>query len=532
MKSIYSYRAVNLLFFLVLSLQALNLLFTWLPQYVRLNLNQALFVFLPAYLYLRLTRQPAAERVRWHWPGWKVGLLAGLIGLGLYPVSAATAGILIQVLGYSNLPVQPDVIPTTLLMGVLAILAYAVMAPLCEEFLFRGVIQPVYEQRSGRTAVLFTGLLFIVFHLSLLQGLSIVLLALVLGFIFHRTRSLPASILAHFGANLPAALLLTEGLFPWRVQPFLFSPLGILGGVGLSFLSLAGLIFLTARRADEPERTTRLTPSPLWAAAWPLLAAGILYLGFVGMEVLTARNPEQAAPPLILSPVRVEGQHTWQFSIYNVIDEAVGEGECLLEAGGDEVELTCLSETRPYEVQIGRSYYASSGGTRRDQTRWRQADGQIVSGSTLIHIPSQEYDFALTWTMGPSALDIQIQEGGTETATSLPLEVTPLQSGEKLLVVTNFTWPWQIQGIPLRQGEVGRVVYFNAHTWRQATQDMGPQAETLRISVSGLEDAATPAGYIQAWKVDLGGQQTAWYALDSPHLVVKFFNRSETLYQK
>jgi hypothetical protein len=68
------------------------------------------------------------------------------------------------------------------------------MAPLCEEFMFRGVIQPVYETRGAKWGVIFVGLLFIVFHLSLLQGLSIILLALALGFVNYSTRSLQASI--------------------------------------------------------------------------------------------------------------------------------------------------------------------------------------------------------------------------------------------------------------------------------------------------------------------------------------------------
>ena len=70
MQSKNSIRAVNILLLIVLCLETANLFFTWLPQYVRLILNEALFVFLPAYLYLRITRQPVAERVRWSWPGW------------------------------------------------------------------------------------------------------------------------------------------------------------------------------------------------------------------------------------------------------------------------------------------------------------------------------------------------------------------------------------------------------------------------------------------------------------------------------
>jgi hypothetical protein len=75
-------RHINLLFLIVVVLQAANLLFLWLPQYVRLLLNEALFVFLPAYLYLRFTRQPVLSRVHWRWPGGLAALLSLCAGRG------------------------------------------------------------------------------------------------------------------------------------------------------------------------------------------------------------------------------------------------------------------------------------------------------------------------------------------------------------------------------------------------------------------------------------------------------------------
>jgi membrane protease YdiL (CAAX protease family) len=174
--------------------------------------------------------------VSWRWPGGLAALLSLCAGLGLYPVSAVSAGLLQQLLGYTNFSVPADAIPTTLTMALLAVLAYAIMAPFCEEFLFRRVIQPVYAQRGPRRAILWVGVLFIVFHLALLQELSIIPLSLALGYVFYRTRSLPASILTHFGANLPAALVITKGVFNLTLTPVLFSPPLIFGGLILDKL--------------------------------------------------------------------------------------------------------------------------------------------------------------------------------------------------------------------------------------------------------------------------------------------------------
>jgi membrane protease YdiL (CAAX protease family) len=531
------YRAVNLLFLLVLSLQTANAVFMWLPQYVRLSLNQALFVFLPAYLFLRLTRQPVKKRVRWNWPGWKIAFTAMVIGMGLYPLSAASAAVLTQVLGYTFLPVPPDVIPTTLLMSLLAVFAYAVMAPLCEEFLFRGVIQPVYEQRSGLWAVLFTGLLFIIFHLSLLQGLSIVLLALILGFVYHRTKSLQASILTHFGANFLAAVVITEGVFLTRAQAILFTPGVIAGGAVASLFALAVLIRLTRTR-DTTERKEgflqeAVSYHPARAASfWPILPAAAIFFTLIGLEFITARSPEKLLPPLSLSPVPAAEVQHWSYQVRNIVDDYVGEGECSLRSTDTHASLVCSAQMQAYEVTIGRSYFASSGGTQEEHIQWRLQDGQAVSGSTSINIPHMEYDYSLEWLYEVDGLEIKVFERGEEKDMSLDLDDTPLASDSSQLLVTNFTWPWQLSGMTFKQGEAGRAVYFRAHTWRPETQDSGPVARRTVIAVVGQEDVQTPAGTFRTWKVSLDDAQTAWYSMENPQMVVKMFNGSETWYLK
>ena len=57
--------AVNILFLIVLCLQVVNFLFLEMPQFVRMILNEALFVLLPTLIFLRLMRLPFREMVRW-----------------------------------------------------------------------------------------------------------------------------------------------------------------------------------------------------------------------------------------------------------------------------------------------------------------------------------------------------------------------------------------------------------------------------------------------------------------------------------
>ena len=339
-----TYRAVNLLFLIVLLLQVSNVLLLWMPQYVRLILNQALFVLLPAYLYLRLTRQPIRERVRWRWPGWKVAALALLIGAALYPLSATSAGVLQQLLGYVDFALPDDAIPSTALMGVLGIVAYAVMAPIREEFLFRGVIQPVYQRRGPRWGIPWVGFLFTIFHLSLLQGLSIVLLALALGFVNYRTRSLPASILTHVGANSLAALVLTSDIFVPGITAMVSSPTVLVASPAVALIAFVAFVRLT-RQVDQPPQTVEPDPGghPLaLAASWPLLIAGVFYLLVIGAEFRAARSPE-LSEPLRVSAADWDEARGWQCEVRNIVDDVVGDGECQLVQDGPLVELTCTS---------------------------------------------------------------------------------------------------------------------------------------------------------------------------------------------
>ncbi len=517
--------AVNLLFLLVFCLQVSNLLFLWLPQYVRLILNQVFFIFLPAYVYLRVTRQPVLEQVRWRWPGWKSALLALLIGMGLYPLSIVSAGVFQNLLGLT-FEAPADAIPATAGMAVLAIIAYAVMAPLCEEFLFRGVIQPVYEGLSARWAVFFVGFLFILFHLSLVQGLSIILLALALGFVFLRTRSLPASILTHFGANLLAALVITSGVFKSPLPAVLFSLPVILGGVLLSLLALLLLVIVT--RAPEP------VPAPPAArlslrTGWPLLAAVLIYLGLTGADFLQARAPAIISNPLQVNSAVWQQELTLRYEIKNIIDQPVGTGECQLRPGTGAVEVTCQSTTSAYEVQNAGGTWINAGGLRTDVLRWQASDGRLLEGRTSLNLRDGQFRAETSWVAQETGVRITYQENDQPGQEFFLLwNDFPRASEGSLLVVVDFLLPWQLAGMDLRAEVNGMVARFSPYAWRERSRDSGPIAEALSIIPAGWEELRITSGTINTRVVTVGERQTIWYALDGPPVPVRFFNGMET----
>lgn len=80
-------------------------------------------------------------------------------------------------------------------------------AGICEEIMFRGVIQRGFEKLGARKAILITALLFGLFHLDFQRLLGTFLLGALIGYIVYRTNSLFAGMFAHFANNSIAVVV-------------------------------------------------------------------------------------------------------------------------------------------------------------------------------------------------------------------------------------------------------------------------------------------------------------------------------------
>gem|GEM_PF-166200 len=93
------------------------------------------------------------------------------------------------------------------LFSVAFVLAFT--PAVCEELLFRGYIQQNYTRSiSSGSAVLLTGCIFALFHLSAANLLPLVLLGWYIGYIYSLTGNLVIPFFVHFSNNLAALLFL------------------------------------------------------------------------------------------------------------------------------------------------------------------------------------------------------------------------------------------------------------------------------------------------------------------------------------
>lgn len=84
----------------------------------------------------------------------------------------------------------------------LGILAIAIIGPILEEMLFRGAVtSELLKQYSPTKAIVFSALIFGIFHINPAQVLNAFLLGLLLAWLFYKTHSLIPGILIHILNN-------------------------------------------------------------------------------------------------------------------------------------------------------------------------------------------------------------------------------------------------------------------------------------------------------------------------------------------
>ena len=161
--------------------------------------------------------------------------------------------LLIQVLANGLMGLFPDLSQenTQMLVGLwegvplwLLVLAVAVFPAVCEETVFRGFLLGALEHKySAPAAVIVTGLLFGLYHMSLLQFVLIGLLGILFSYVAWKEQCIWLSILMHFLNNL-TSLLLQQ--FEEPITKRIPALAGEMNGSTVFFVLLAGAVLLAA----------------------------------------------------------------------------------------------------------------------------------------------------------------------------------------------------------------------------------------------------------------------------------------------
>lgn len=492
--------------------------------------TELFLILLPAILYLRWTRLPVRETLRLRWPGSTLAAFSVLIGAGLFIMAIGMDPWMEALFGYT-VPMPPNIFPTTPAGIISCFVALAVMAPLCEEVLFRGIIQRAYERRSPAAGILVGGTLFAFWHMRFQGLLPLFPVSMALGYVVWRSNSLIAGMLLHASANAVAAgYLITTSTRP-DLAPDVSPVAAVATGAALAG---AGLwLFHRASRATgaptTPAESTGPPPpafSP-WRAAItviPLCIAALVYTLAAGGEAFIGRYPEVLAlgkrPSVTPANLKAPGQ--WRYEVRNSQGEPAGEAVVSLNEDGDALILEYNLKFSAWNANPNGDSHDAIQVTHHQSTRWDKESAELRGLEATVHGGGREQSVSATRDGQDLKLSIRWDQSPPEE-TSVPSHA--LLAGE---------WPWRMSALPLTLLYARNVSLVAAGHGEAAVTDgeipaapgrefrFRAAAEETHLVVRRAEPVATPAGNFIAWVVTAGGDETAWYDIESPHTVLRY----------
>jgi hypothetical protein len=425
-------------------------------------------------------------------------------------LAASWISVVVSILAGYSVGIGPGFYPLTAGQALVTFTAFAVFAPVCEEVLFRGLIQRGYERLGPRVAFWATAALFVMYHLSFQGLISLVPIALALGYVVQRSRSLVSGMLVHAANNaLAASLIAAAGLWP-GVSLGVPSLPGAIAGVVLAGLGLWGLRRATRPEGQAPKAPPEgVEPGGWLGRAWPVALAMLLFAGLAFVEVLTGRFPAILAnEPLALPEAPWAERNGWTYEIRNPVGETVGAAECALIPEGSLVTLRCTGQHRAFEARKGLSYYSAGEGAWTLAWTWRRENLALVEGSLQSTVNGDPWE------------TIEVLAEGTELRVSGRTGVETLALPPNALLVDE--WPWRLAALPLELGYGRKASLAWPHKWDPVLEASPPGLEETLVRVHGVEPLAGPLGAMEAWRVTVGDEQTAWYAVETPHSLLRY----------
>ena len=177
-----------------------------------LLISQAV-IGLTTYLLIRIRKKRTAGAYIYNQGINKDSWKMVIIGLGAAGFGNILLSIVIKILGENSLVKDSiDLVntvfnasdPFTLILQTLSV---AIIAPIVEEYLFRGYI--FTESRKGfspASAIVLNGLVFGIYHMNLLQGINTFILGILLATIYYYRRNISDVILIHAANNTIAII--------------------------------------------------------------------------------------------------------------------------------------------------------------------------------------------------------------------------------------------------------------------------------------------------------------------------------------
>lgn len=166
--------------------------------YMGLLITEYLIILLPILFFLKIKGYSIRENLRLNGISLKQAVFVILIVVFSYPIA-----IFFNFIGLFLLDkfaqVRPNTvpIPSTSKQYLISFLVIALTPGICEEVMFRGMIMNSYDKLGRKKAIIYSAILFGIFHFNAQNLLGPIFLGLLFGIIAYKTNSLIATIIGH-----------------------------------------------------------------------------------------------------------------------------------------------------------------------------------------------------------------------------------------------------------------------------------------------------------------------------------------------
>ena len=167
-----------------------------------LIITQYIIILLPPIIYIMAKRLSVKEVLKLNKISFKHVFLIICITILVYPAAIFGNALLITIislLGNLNIPQLP--MATNRGEYLVLIFIISISAGICEEIFFRGFILSGYERMGKKKAVIFSAILFGIFHFNIYNLLGPIILGLVFGYLVLETGSIFAGMVGHIVNN-------------------------------------------------------------------------------------------------------------------------------------------------------------------------------------------------------------------------------------------------------------------------------------------------------------------------------------------
>lgn len=216
--------------------------------YSGLLITEYVIILLPTIFFLKMRGYSLKKVLRLNKISFKQVLIIPFIVLFSYPIGVFFNYLMMIVINhFGKINPNPVPIPENTQEMVLGFIVVALSAGICEEVMFRGFVMKAYEKKGIKLGIMYSALLFGLFHFNIQNLLGPIFLGVLFGYIVYKTDTIFSSIIAHTANNaiaLVLGMLITKNIDVEMAAEAAESGIisettaMIIGAVGIGFVAL------------------------------------------------------------------------------------------------------------------------------------------------------------------------------------------------------------------------------------------------------------------------------------------------------